>query len=164
MQDSKTPVLVSACLLGVRCRYDGGACSRDAVLELARQVTVVPVCPEQLGGLATPRPAAEIESGTGEEVLAGKAAVLDEEGKDLSEAFLKGAAEALALAKLTGCRSAVLKERSPSCGVREIVREGEKHPGPGITAALLAREGLRVLGDETPHLAKQLLEPNEADT
>ncbi len=163
MPDPKQPVLVSACLLGVRCRYDGGACSNPSIRELARHVEVIPVCPEQLGGLPTPRPAVEIAAGSGDDVLAGESAVLDEQGRDLREAFLRGAAETLALAKLMGCRSAVLKERSPSCGVREIVRAGERLPGRGVTAALLAREGVRVLSDETPHLTELLLEPDASD-
>ncbi len=125
--------LVSACLAGVNCRYDGGACSSPTVMELVRMGRAVPVCPEQLGGLPTPRPPARV-SGDGRAVLAGDARVTDAQGEDVTIQFLRGAAEVAALAHLLGARDAILKRGSPSCD-----------PGPagmGVTAALLAREGL----------------------
>jgi len=157
------PVLISACLLGLCCRYDGSSCTRDLLVEFAGRCAVVPVCPEQLGGLPTPRPAAWIEAGAGEEVLAGKERVIDEQGEDRSEAFCHGAAESLALARLFACRTAILKERSPSCGVRQISRDGNAVEGRGVTAALLAGEGIELLGDEDPRLAEILVELYEAD-
>ena len=125
--------LVSACLAGVNCRHDGGTCSRPAVVELVRTGRAVPVCPEQLGGLPTPRPPARL-SGDGRAVLAGEARVTDAQGEDVTISFLRGAGEVAALARLLGAREAILKRGSPSCDPGS--------GGMGVTAALLAREGL----------------------
>ena len=109
MNDS-APILVSACLLGLRCRYDGSAKADARVLALAKTRALIPVCPEQLGGLPTPRPPAErVES-----------RVLAANGTDVSAEFARGAEETLRLAQLFGCKTAVLKARSPSCGNGEI--------------------------------------------
>ena len=103
-------ILVSACLLGVRCRYDGASRPNEAVLRLMEQHTLIPVCPEQLGGLATPRPPAERQGD----------AVRTQSGADVTEQYRRGAEEALGLCRLYGCQAAVLKERSPSCGCAGI--------------------------------------------
>lgn len=131
------PILVSACLLGVCCRYDGGSKPDAAVLELAKRRVLVPVCPEQLGGLPTPRPRHERRGGR----------VVSEHGRDGTEAFERGAEEALRIARLTGCRRAILKARSPSCGAGEIYDGsfgGALVPGDGVLAAKLKREGMEV--------------------
>jgi len=140
------PVIVSACLLGLRTRYDGkDAYSIEAVTRLEGR-TVIPVCPEQLGGLPTPRPASEIIDGDGTAVLAGGARVVDEFGADVTLQFMKGAMDVLQIAKITGSEEAFLKERSPSCGVGTICRGGLCVNGAGVTASLLKREGLMVSG------------------
>jgi len=140
------PVIVSACLLGLRTRYDGGdAFSMEAVVLLEGRV-VVPVCPEQLGGLPTPRPRAGISAGSGADVLDGAAEVLDEDGADVTVQFVKGAMDVLQIARLSGAREAYLKEKSPSCGSSVICRDGECVSGMGVTAALLAKEGIAVKG------------------
>ncbi len=111
---SRGVVLVSACLAGVRCRYDGGACPDPAVVDLVRRGRALPVCPEQLGGLPTPRRPAEIRGGAGADVLEGRARVVTASGADVTDAFLRGAEETLRLARLSGAEGAILKARSPS--------------------------------------------------
>lgn len=138
------PCLVSACLIGVRCRYDGtDSFSKELVAALEGR-PIVPVCPEQLGGLPTPRSAAEFQGGDGHDVLRGAARVVDREGRDITENFVRGARETLRIALMAGCEEAFLKARSPSCGVGEIYREGQLVPGDGVAAALLEQHGLRV--------------------
>lgn len=140
------PIIVSACLLGLRTRYDGkDAYSIEAVTSLEGRM-VIPVCPEQLGGLPTPRPASQIIDGDGAAVLAGTAKVIDEFGADVTLQFMKGAMDVLQIAKLTDAEEAFLKERSPSCGVGTICRDSLCINGTGVTASLLKREGLTVRG------------------
>lgn len=144
----RPPLLVSACLVGLPTRFDGGHHRDRPVLELARRFTLVPVCPEQLGGLGTPRPPAEIQGGT---AGAGAERVLGADGSDVTEGFRRGAAAVLAVARLVGAEAAVLKARSPSCGVGETYDgtfSRTVRPGSGVTAALLAREGLELYTEE----------------
>ncbi|TDE43079.1 DUF523 domain-containing protein [Nonomuraea mesophila] len=147
-------ILVSACLMGRKVRYDGGAkTSSDAWLATWRaQGRLVPFCPEVEGGLPVPRPAAEIEDGAGgAAVLSGAARVLASDGSDVTAAFMAGARSALALARSSGIRMAVLKEGSPSCGVLSVYDgsfEGRRTAGQGVTTALLERDGIRVFGED----------------
>ncbi|MBB5083809.1 DUF523 domain-containing protein [Nonomuraea endophytica] len=147
-------ILVSACLMGRKVRYDGGAkTSADAHLSAWREEgRLVVFCPEVEGGLPTPRPAAEIEGGAGgEAVLAGAARVLTTEGGDVTAQFLAGAQAALAFAQHFGVRLAVLKEGSPSCGSLSIYDgtfHGRRTPGHGVTAALFALHDIRVFSEE----------------
>lgn len=134
-------ILVSACLLGVNCRYDGAGKAHPDVLALLKDHTLIPVCPEQLGGLPTPRPPAERVE---EQVVTNR-------GGDVTAAFQTGARETLRLAELTGCTCAVLKARSPSCGsdgVYDGAFTGRVVPGDGVTAALLREHGIRVVSEE----------------
>lgn len=150
MDAPREPVLVSACLLGRTCRYDGRH-NRDGVLEdeLAREgLRAVPYCPEEQGGLGTPRPPAWISGGDAEDVLDGRARVVTDAGADVSEGFRTGARGALATCRAHGITRAFLKERSPSCGVACTHVDDTVTPGPGVTAALLAREGIAVTGVE----------------
>ena len=141
-------VLVSACLLGINCRYDGTN-KRDAlVLEWARNKLVIPVCPESFSGLGFPRLAAEIEKGDGFTVLSGKARILAKDGTDVTREFLAGAKESLKIARLAGAKLAVLKDRSPSCGVNSIYNRGKKVRGAGVFAALLIRDGITVISEK----------------
>jgi uncharacterized protein YbbK (DUF523 family) len=133
-------LLVSACLLGVCCRYDGAGKTHPLAGELMTRYTVIPVCPEQLGGLPTPRPPAERQ---GERVMA-------KGGLDVTEPYRRGAEETLKLSRLFGCQAAVLKERSPSCGCGHIYDgtfSGTVTTGDGVTAALLRENGIPVLGE-----------------
>ena len=133
-------VLVSACLLGVACRYDGRGQAIPRLNELLAACEVIPVCPEQLGGLPTPRTPSER---VGEKVLA-------RDGTDVTCAFARGAAEALRLAQLTGARLALLKARSPSCGSGEIYDgsfTGRTVPGNGVAAQALVDAGIEIFNE-----------------
>ena len=154
-------VLVSRCLLGHRVRYDGGASGPYAQLaQWQAEGRVIALCPEVAGGLPTPRAAAEIPGGQGVEVLAGKAAVITTEGEDVTEAFVSGAHQALALVERHGIRLAILKANSPSCGNRLTYDgsfSGVKVEGQGVTAALLTRAGVQVFSElELEEAAKAL--------
>jgi uncharacterized protein YbbK (DUF523 family) len=130
-------ILVSACLLGVNCKYSGGNNLCPQVLKLKEKYHLIPVCPEQLGGLSTPRPASECRGDL----------VVSCEGQDVTAAFLRGAQEAVKLAREFGCQKAVLKARSPSCGLGEIYDgtfTGTKVPGDGVTARMLKKAGLEL--------------------
>lgn len=140
--------IVSACLTGVRCRYDGGHRLDEKVLRLSMEDELVPLCPEQMGGLTTPRQPSEIIGGDGDDVLEGRARVVDAEGKDVTAPFIKGAMEGLAIAKRIDVKKAVMKEKSPSCGVHRIYRNGILVSGKGVLTALLLREGIRVVSNE----------------
>ena len=135
-------ILVSACLLGICCRYDGRGNPNDAVLSLLNRddIPLIPVCPEQLGGLSTPRIPSERRCER----------VVNRAGEDVTSQFIRGAEEALRIAKLYGCQVAVLKERSPSCGCGRIYDgtfSGKLTDGDGVTAELLRREGIKVYGE-----------------
>ncbi len=133
-------LLVSACLLGCRCRYDGASREHVMVEKLAERYELVPVCPEQLGGLSTPRPPAERRDGR----------VVTREGADVTEQYRRGAEETLRLCRLLGCEAAVLKERSPSCGHGEIYDgtfSGTLTAGDGVSAELLSACGIPVYGE-----------------
>ena len=146
------PILVSACLAGLATTHTGVAKPNRKVMELVRQGRAILVCPEQLGGLPTPRPAAEIVSaGSGASVLDGEGRVLDSSGRDVTANYLRGAREALKAARLAGAKVAVLKARSPSCGkdrIHDGTFTGTLQGGSGVTASLLRREGLEVLSEE----------------
>lgn len=133
-------ILVSACLLGVRCRYDGGGELCPGLSRLMERHHLVPVCPEIFGGLSTPRCPAERQ---GEQVIT-------RDGADVTAQYQKGAKETLRLARLYECPLAILKERSPSCGCGQIYDgsfSGRKVPGDGMTAALLKENGIAVAGE-----------------
>ena len=137
--------IISACLMGLKTRYDGTDELREEFLK-DRTTLYIPLCPEQLGGMPTPRPRAEIEAGDGRDVIEGRSRVITEDGRDITKAFLKGAEELLRVARITGIKRAVLKEGSPSCGVSYIKRDGKRVEGMGVTAALLHREGIELEG------------------
>ena len=131
-------ILVSACLLGVACRYDG--CSRpdQRIINLAQEHTLIPVCPEQLGGLPTPRIPSEYDG----------QAVCNRAGQDVTEQFRRGAEESVRLAKLLNADLAILKDKSPSCGVgmRYSGRfDGTLEEGDGMTAEMLKKSGISVI-------------------
>jgi len=140
--ESMPALLVSACLLGVHCNHRGEASPSPAVAEMASRWRLVPVCPESLGGLPTPRPAAELQAdGT----------VRTVDGADVTAAYHRGAHAAVALARAVGAAEAVLKARSPSCGC-DGVYDGTftraRIAGQGVTAAALTAAGLRVCSEE----------------
>ncbi len=139
-------IIVSACLLGVKCRYDGTDSRSDELLEEFSGAILIPVCPEQLGGLPTPRREAEIKGENGEAVLNGSARVIDATGLDVTGNFTRGARETLQIARLLNAEAAILKEKSPSCGVSIIKSGTEDKKGMGVTTSLLFVEGLEVKG------------------
>jgi uncharacterized protein YbbK (DUF523 family) len=134
---------VSACLLGVACAHDGEARPVEAVLALGRERRLIPVCPEVVGGLPTPRPAAERSASDGR--------VRTADGCDVTDAYERGARHAVAVAASVGAPAAVLKARSPSCGCHEIddgTFTRTRVPGAGVTAAALRAEGVEVVSEE----------------
>ncbi|MBS7530066.1 DUF523 domain-containing protein [Hazenella sp. IB182353] len=144
--------IVSACFAGVQCRYDAKHNQVTKIQRLVQEGKAIPVCPEQMGGLTTPRNPAEIVGGDGKDVLAGNAQVIDNQGNDVTKAFIRGAYEALAMAQRVGAKEAILKERSPSCGSCMIYDgsfTGNKREGLGVTAALLEQHGIHVSSEET---------------
>lgn len=130
--------IVSACLAGVKCGGDGSARPCQKVIDLVKHGKAIPVCPEQLGGLPTPRVPAEQRNNK----------VFTEEGKDVTREFKKGAEEALKIAQLANCKEAILKSKSPSCGSGKVYDgtfSGKLVSGNGVFAELLKRDNIRVL-------------------
>jgi uncharacterized protein YbbK (DUF523 family) len=133
--------LCSACLLGINCRYDGKSKPNERVLELSKKEKLIPVCPEQLGGLPTPRIQSEIRNGK----------VFNLAGEDVTNSFKKGAEKTLKLAKKYNIKEAILKQRSPSCGCGKIYDgtfSKKVIEGWGITANLLRKNGIKVVSEE----------------
>lgn len=144
-------ILVSACLMGVNCRYKGDGAMIPEIGTLMEHCCLIPVCPEIMGGLATPRVPAERQGGR----------VVTKDGGDVTEQYRKGAKETARLAALYGCRYALLKERSPSCGsgwIYDGTFGRRLVPGDGVAAARLKEEGIAVYGESS---AGQLLKDLE---
>lgn len=134
-------ILVSACLAGLHCRYDGGEKSNETVIRLVQEGKALPVCPEQLGGLTTPRLPCEIINGR----------VIRKDGADVTAEFERGARECLTLAELTGAKSAILKAKSPSCGFGRVYDgsfSGRVIEGDGVFGALCRENGISVQTEE----------------
>lgn len=141
-------ILVSACLAGIPCRYDGTAKDNERVRALIESGEARPLCPETLGGLKIPRVPSEIVGGDGADVLDGRAKVMSREGEDRTQEFLCGAQATLELCRKHGATEVWLKAKSPSCGVGHIYDgtfSGALRPGDGVTAALLRRNGVKVV-------------------
>jgi len=133
--------LCSACLLGVKCRYNGESALNRKVVALLRSEVLIPVCPEQLGGLPTPREPAEIVGNK----------VFTVSGKDVTKNFIRGARETLRIAKLFNISEAIFKQGSPSCGFGRVYDgtfSGKTRKGEGITAALLKKHGIKIVTEE----------------
>jgi uncharacterized protein YbbK (DUF523 family) len=143
--------LISGCLIGINCKYNGSNNKNREIVELVKKGLAVPFCPEQLGGLPTPRYASEIQQGSGEDVLEGRARVINQIGQDVTENFKRGAEEALKLAKILGTKFAILKSKSPSCGYGKIYDgsfSGVLVDGNGVTAALFLKNGIKVITEK----------------
>ncbi len=150
-------VLASACLLGMNCRYSGDGGWIERIGELMRLAEVIPVCPEIMGGLPTPRTPSERR---GERVI-------NRDGEDVTEAYERGAREVVHLAELYGAKLALLKERSPSCGWGEIYDGSFQHrriSGNGVAAALLHSRGVEIYGESRIGELIQKLEEEEHDS
>ncbi len=144
-------ILVSACLLGLSCRYDGTSKPCEAVIDLGETHTLIPFCPECYGGLATPRAPAEIVDGR----------VINKDGQDVTAQYQKGAAEALLLYQRLGCDCALLKEKSPSCGHGQVYDgtfQGRLIEGDGVTTALLLQHGIPVYGESQAEMLAKITE------
>lgn len=137
--------LVSSCLAGIRCRYDGKECAHPQVVKLVMEGKALPVCPEVLGGLAIPRDRAEIVKNNG------SLQVVTENGADVTKEYLTGADRAASIAQAAGVEKAILKSKSPSCASR-IIYDGSFSnkliPGQGLTALALQEKGILVLSEE----------------
>jgi uncharacterized protein YbbK (DUF523 family) len=134
-------IIVSACLAGVNCRYDGAGKPCEAIIRLVKEGQAIPVCPEQLGGLPTPRAPAEI--------IGSK--VIRKDGLEVTEAFTRGAREAIKIARLVGAKTAILKARSPSCGCGKIYDgsfTGRLVDGNGVFAEACKKAGIEVSTEE----------------
>lgn len=138
------PIIVSACLAGVRCRYDGDHRRNDAVARLVIEGKALPVCPEQLGGLPTPREPAQFTEGDGEDVLSGRGGLRTATGADSSDPYRRGAKEVERMALEIGARRAILCDKSPACGTTRIWRNGELVEGQGVCTVLLRKAGLTI--------------------
>ncbi len=137
----KEKILVSACLLGMPCRYDGRSKPKEEIFSLRERYELIPVCPEVFGGLSTPRLPCEIQNSK----------VICEDGADMTSFYEKGAQATLRLAKKHGCRIAVLKEKSPSCSPHKRYDGSFSKvliDGQGLTAQLLVKNGIRVFGED----------------
>lgn len=138
-------ILVSACLVGVNCKYNGENNFNQKVFDLVKSGKAIPICPEQLGGLATPRTPVEIK------VINGKKHAIDKDGIDVTKEYIKGAKEVLELAKKLNIKKAILQPRSPSCGVNKIYNvnfDKTLVDGNGLTAEILKENGIEVLSSD----------------
>ncbi|GAA3936180.1 DUF523 domain-containing protein [Litoribacillus peritrichatus] len=157
-------ILVSACLLGSKVRYNGTdkKAQNDDFEWLLSNHEIIPLCPEVAAGLPTPRPPAEIQFGTGEDVLTSKANVMGNDGVDVTAEFIRGAHIALEVCLAEGIQYAVLTELSPSCGSSDVYDgrfSGKTVPGAGVVAALLKQHGIRVFNQHNVGHLKALLAP-----
>ena len=128
--------LVSACMMGLKTRYDGRIIASEACRKEIEGGVCIPVCPEQLGGLSTPRTAGDMVGGDGHDVLAGRAKVINRSGEDVTVNFILGARQVLAIARQHDIAKVLFKARSPSCGLT---------PKMGVTSALLQMEGYEIV-------------------
>ncbi len=142
-------ILVSGCLVGMLCRYDGNASESNARLKkMVEDGEAIPVCPEQLGGLSTPRPIQEIQGGEGIDVINGKARVVNAKGEDVTKQFISGAGHVLAIAEDNNISEAVFRSKSPACGCGRIYDgtfRSRLKEGDGVATALLKRHGIKVM-------------------
>ena len=143
--------IISGCLCGVNCKYNGSNNLNSKCLELLKTGQAILVCPEQLGGLSTPRVPAEITSSNKEDIKDEEFLIKTKNNENVTEQFMKGAYETLKIAKEVGATKAILKEGSPSCGCNFIYDgtfTGKKIKGMGVTARLLKENGIDVISDE----------------
>lgn len=155
-------VLISACLLGRKVRYDGKAKldGHDTLDRWQAEGRLVPFCPEVAAGMAVPRPAAEIVQGDGTDVLAGRSRIVQNDTQDVTELFIAGARQALEAATRQGCRFALLTDGSPSCGsgfIYDGTFRDRSRSGQGVTATLLREHGVKLFTEKEIPQLDQLL-------
>ena len=144
--------IISACLLGIRCAWSGDdRYKNNGAIELLKVEPLIPVCPEQLGGLPTPRAPQEIHGGVGDDVLRGESRVVNKNGEDVTREFIIGAEETLKIAQQLNAKEFIGKSKSPSCGCGQIYDGSFSEKlisGDGVTVALLSKHGIRVTTEE----------------
>lgn len=144
-------ILVSACLLGHKVKFNGEANTNELLLKYNERGRFIAVCPECFAMLPVPRPPMEIQGGNGKKVLAGKARAVDKNGMDTTNYLLTGADKVLKIAEAYHAHVAILKDGSPSCGVKQIHSgcfDGSKIKGQGVAAALLIKHGLTIYSEK----------------
>lgn len=144
----KGRIIVSACLLGERCRYNGEDKSHAGVIRFLRKKKYLAVCPEMLAGWGSPRPPVEFHGGGAARVAEGKAGIRDSRGRDRTASLIRGVARALRQVVALEAREAILKEKSPSCGVKRVYRDGRLAPGRGLFTFWLRKRGVRVRSEK----------------
>jgi uncharacterized protein YbbK (DUF523 family) len=146
---NRSPVVVSACLIGRRCRYNGEHRAHTGVLRYLKNKKYIAVCPEKLAGWGVPRPPVEFHSGGASAVSDGKAEIVDGRGRNRTASLLRGARRALARALAAKATEAILKEKSPSCGVKKVYRDGRLVRGEGVFAYWLKRHGIATRSEDS---------------
>lgn len=144
-------IIVSACLLGLNAKYDGTTNAHALIRKYSSLGKFIPICPEQLGGLPTPRVPVEIIDGTGQDILTGRCSVQGKQGEVVTPQFIQGAKEVFKIVEILKVTAAILKERSPSCGVNQIYDGSFSHrtkSGQGVTAALLREHNIPIYSEE----------------
>ena len=144
----KAPIIVSACLLGKRCRYNGEDRAHAGVIRFLRRKKYLAVCPEKLAGWGVPRPPVEFHGGGAREVASGQATINDSRGRNRTAGLIKGVTKALRRALKFQPSEAILKEKSPSCGVSRVYLDGKLSRGQGLFAYSLRRNGVKVRSEE----------------
>ena len=145
-------ILISACLLGINCDYKGGSKPCEKLIEKFKRGELVPVCPEQLGGMTTPRIPSEIIKGGGLAVIQKQTQVINKKGSDVSKEFIQGAKEVLKIARLVNAKQFIGRAKSPSCGVGETYDgsfTGKLVKGDGVTAALLKQNNINSISSQS---------------
>ena len=144
----KRPIVVSACLVGKRCRYNGEDRAHAGVLRYLKGKRYLAVCPEKLAGWGVPRPPVEFRGGGARKAVTGEASIVDTRGRNRTRSLMRGAKRALAHALSSHAVEAILKEKSPSCGVKKVYRDGRLVRGGGVFTYLLKRHGVAVRSEE----------------
>lgn len=140
-------ILVSACLLGLRCCYNGCDNTDQSVLDMREKYILIPACPEQLAGLQTPRPPSFFIKGDGSQTIEGIDNLINDQNENVSSQFRNGAEETLKICQLFNIKTAILKEKSPSCGTHQIYLKEKLTKGMGVTATILKSNDIRVMSE-----------------
>jgi uncharacterized protein YbbK (DUF523 family) len=142
--------ICSACLLGTKCRYNKTDAFDQKILELSKKEAIIPICPEILAGMSIPRKAAHIVNGTGNDVIDGRAKIVEEGNNDVTKLYLDGAKKGLKIAKMLNIKEAIVftSKGSPSCGCGKVYVSGKKVEGDGVFTTLLRRNGIKVVSNE----------------
>ena len=143
-EGKKGILLASACLVGFNCRWDGELLKKAP--DQLRDVSFIPICPEMLAGFGCPRARCELIGGDGDEALSGRAEVITENDSRETARFVKVAETIMKICEICGIKEAVLKEKSPSCGVNRVYVDGKLVKGKGVTAARLSAGGIKIIG------------------